>query len=195
MQDDEYPTYLKKKSYDELISISYSIDKEVAAKRYAMVLAEIAERDKRGEGEINIPEPRLKIQKPAVVSRATGLLIFDLAIGFITLFWLWFHVTEGQSTGVGTTTLLFMAFLIYNIGGGHNWARITFLASFILGFLVSILILPRLFSDSPVQGGIFIVHVVLQTIALIMLFSRSARPWFRPSTNPPTTPDDTNNNA
>lgn len=51
MQDEEYPAYLRKQSYEDLVSIGYSIDKESQAKRYEMVVAEIAERDKRGEGK------------------------------------------------------------------------------------------------------------------------------------------------
>jgi hypothetical protein len=49
MDDDDYSAYLKKQSYSDLLAISCSIDKESQAKRYAMVLAEIAERDRRGE--------------------------------------------------------------------------------------------------------------------------------------------------
>jgi len=49
MRDEDYSEYLGKQSYDDLLSISCSIDKEGQAKRYAMVLAEIAEREKRGE--------------------------------------------------------------------------------------------------------------------------------------------------
>lgn len=49
MQDVEYSAYLKNQSYDDLLSISCSIDKEGQATRYEMVLAEIAEREKRGE--------------------------------------------------------------------------------------------------------------------------------------------------
>jgi len=33
MQDDEYPAYLKKQSYEDLVSIGYSIDKEAQAKQ------------------------------------------------------------------------------------------------------------------------------------------------------------------
>jgi hypothetical protein len=49
MAEDEYSAYLKKQSYDDLVSISCSIDKEAHADRYQMVLAELAGRDKRGE--------------------------------------------------------------------------------------------------------------------------------------------------
>ena len=58
MQDEEYPAYLKKQSYDNLVAISWSIDKEATAKRYEMVLAEVAERDKLGEK----PQAQLKGQ-------------------------------------------------------------------------------------------------------------------------------------
>ena len=49
MSDEDYSVYLKKQSYDDLVSISYSIDKEAHADRHQMVLAELAERDERGE--------------------------------------------------------------------------------------------------------------------------------------------------
>jgi len=45
MQDDDYSAYLKRQSYDDLVSISDSIDKEASAERYQMALAEIAARD------------------------------------------------------------------------------------------------------------------------------------------------------
>ena len=45
----EYAAYLKKRTYDGLLSISYGINQETQARRYAMVLAELAEREKRGE--------------------------------------------------------------------------------------------------------------------------------------------------
>jgi len=46
MQDAEYQSYLKKQSYEELVSISHSIDKQAQSERYAMVTAEITEREK-----------------------------------------------------------------------------------------------------------------------------------------------------
>ena len=49
MPDEDYSAYLKKQSYGDLVSISCSLDKEAHAERYKMLLAEIAERDKRGE--------------------------------------------------------------------------------------------------------------------------------------------------
>jgi len=64
MQDDEYPAYLKKQSYDDLLSISYSINKNT--KRYAMVLAELAEREKLGEKpEVKWGGVRARVPPPA----------------------------------------------------------------------------------------------------------------------------------
>jgi hypothetical protein len=47
--NDDYPSYLKRQSYDDLIAISCNLNKNGHPDLYAMVLAEIAERDKRGE--------------------------------------------------------------------------------------------------------------------------------------------------
>ena len=61
MKDDEYPAYLKNQSYDDLISISHSINKETQANRYTMVLAEITEREKRGEKPENKWQPPIAL--------------------------------------------------------------------------------------------------------------------------------------
>jgi hypothetical protein len=72
MQDkNEYSAYLKNQSYDDLLSISYSINQETQAERYAMVLAEIAEREKRGEK----PKPESPHQN-TILFVLGGLFIF-----------------------------------------------------------------------------------------------------------------------
>jgi hypothetical protein len=49
MQDDEYPAYLKAQSYDNLVAIRCSIDKDSQAKRYEMIMAEMAQREEHAE--------------------------------------------------------------------------------------------------------------------------------------------------
>src|SRR5208282_1945433 len=49
MSDEDYSSYLKKQSYDDLLAISFSLDKDAHRERYAMIFAEIATRDNRGE--------------------------------------------------------------------------------------------------------------------------------------------------
>jgi hypothetical protein len=53
MPDEDYSAYLKRQSYDDLIAISCSLNKDGHPDLYAMVVAEIAERDKRGETKEN----------------------------------------------------------------------------------------------------------------------------------------------
>jgi len=79
MQDEEYPAYLRKQSYENFVSISYSIDKEVVTRRYEMVLAEIAERDKRGEKIPPITKPEIPILLSIAISLV--LLACSLALG------------------------------------------------------------------------------------------------------------------
>ena len=101
MQDEEYPAYLKKQSYDDLISISCSLDKEAQAKRYEMVLAEMAERDKRGEkpktnwhrhASLSIGVCFLMLFVSDLISSKTGWKpAIHLAIGIICLIMAWFE--------------------------------------------------------------------------------------------------------
>jgi len=100
MQGEDYSVYLKRQSYDDLVSIGCSIDKEGQAKRYEMVLAEIAERDKRGE------RPKANWGANAmlglgvwficrfvidlVMSRADWRPVFHLALGVACLSIAWF---------------------------------------------------------------------------------------------------------
>ena len=65
MQEEEYSAYLKGRSYEDLVSISYGINKETQAARYAMVLEEIAKREVRDEKMDNKPlqAAQKKVQK------------------------------------------------------------------------------------------------------------------------------------
>lgn len=90
MEDEEYPEYLKKQSYDDLLSISYSIDKEAQAKRYELVLSEIAERDKRGEK----PEANWQ-EKP--FRRSKNDKLFGVVAGLICLAMAVFELCTGHA--------------------------------------------------------------------------------------------------
>jgi hypothetical protein len=100
MPDEDYSVYLKRQSYDDLVSISYSINRESQAERYQMVLAEIAERDKRGEK----PDPKWKTPVTfllggwflfesvlgLILSRAAWRVITDFVLGVTCLILSWF---------------------------------------------------------------------------------------------------------
>lgn len=128
------------------------------------------------------------VVKPAAVTRATSLLCVSLAIVLFGLFWLWFHEAP-----IGQTifTFLMMAWIVYKINQGRNWARITFLVIYLLGAVISISLFSLVsHSLSLIEIGVFFVQAALQITALIMLFSRDARPWFNPPIHSPAATDD-----
>ena len=125
-----------------------------------------------------------QIEKPATVSKATKLLYLTLIIGAVRSFLDWSHLTKISSTSLTVFTLLFsfaiIWWLIYKIDWGRNWARITFLVLTLFGMPFYILPLLELLVSSPISGILGLAQVALQITALMMLFSRDARPWFRP---------------
>jgi hypothetical protein len=92
MPDEDYSAYLKKQSYDDLVSISYSINRESQAERYKMVLEEIADREKRGE-KIESEKAENKWRRPAMLLLGVWL-IFESVIGLILSRPTWRVVTD-----------------------------------------------------------------------------------------------------
>jgi hypothetical protein len=85
MQDTEYQAYLKKQSYEDLLSIRSSLNAQTYPDRYAMVISELDERDK-------LPPPLQTTGKaltwtsnvrPKEIRFVTKFL---LAIGFVAQF-------------------------------------------------------------------------------------------------------------
>lgn len=78
MEDEAYPEYLKKQSYEDLLLISSSIeqtrqakDQRRQAQRYAMVMAEIDRRDKSGEGKDSPNDPTKRYRKYGAIAIGT----------------------------------------------------------------------------------------------------------------------------
>ena len=122
-------------------------------------------------------------QKPKKVQTAVTILYVTLGIGILRA------VIEASANaemaGVGflmfvtLVVFAFMAFLIAKIGGGKNWARITFLVLFLLGLLPSILPLLRSFDINPLSGFLGLAQIVLQILALVFLFQQESGDWFK----------------
>jgi FtsH-binding integral membrane protein len=72
-----------------------------------------------------------------------------------------------------------MWLLIYKIGKGRNWARITFLVLFVIGVPFSVLPLLRSLAANPISGLLGIGQTVIQIIALVLLFQKPSSNWFR----------------
>ena len=143
--------------------------------------------------------PQSPNPKPVVVTIATRMLYSTLAIGVIRCSLEWSRLTQVTSPVLifisMTFTLGIMLWLTYKMDNGRNWARITFLVLCILGVPFAVLPLLRSLSNSPISGALGLAQVALQLAALIFLFRRDARLWFRPVAIPLTTIHDNNRNA
>ena len=136
--------------------------------------------------------PPPAIIKPTAVTRAVGLLCFSLGILAAGSLWLSFH--DFRAAQGGFFSLLILAWLTHKTNQGRNWARIAFLALYVFGTAISV---PALLTarHSIIDVGVFIIQAALQNVALFILFSSDARPWFRAVSIQPAPSDDTDHNA
>ena len=75
-------------------------------------------------------------------------------------------------------TYLLLAFFIWKIGQGKNWARITYLVLFMLGvpFTIYSYLTSEISTFSIILG---IAGIILQIVALVFLFQKSSSDWFK----------------
>jgi hypothetical protein len=74
--------------------------------------------------------------------------------------------------------MILLACLIWKIGQGRNWARITYLLLFIVGLLASPFVLWSTFQRSAGSAYVSIALIAIEGYALLLLFRPSARGWF-----------------
>ncbi len=129
----------------------------------------------------------MKQGKPNQVSIGVTLLWVVTVVGAITIIFNFSKSLEvANSYGFGSKWLMFTlgfslllsAFLIWKIGNGRNWARIAYLAIFILGSLFTL----YGYFTSEISKLIIILGVVgmvMQAIALELLFRKSSSDWFK----------------
>jgi len=114
------------------------------------------------------------------VSTAVLLLGLSLGLGIVTSALLQPHVpSRGQTLFVQVATFALLAWLMYEIWVGRNWARITYAVLWILGFAVYVPILIRFFHFSSIAGAINLLQGLLQAVALYLVFTEPGRGWFR----------------
>jgi len=76
------------------------------------------------------------------------------------------------------TSGAFFVWLILNIGGGRNWARITYLVLFLVSMPFDVWSLFENFGVSVLLDVLSPIETIIQIVALVLLFGRHARPWF-----------------
>ena len=93
-------------------------------------------------------------------------------------------------TVIATAVLLW--FVATQISSGHGWVRWLYVVLYLFGtfgFIVSILFAPEMFLSLPVpRQAVDVVQFMLQTSALVLMFTPASQKWFT-STHTATTSD------
>lgn len=121
--------------------------------------------------------------KPQIIKNAVLMLWISLGLGVVRSAWE-VPAQAAQSSVelvvfVMVFTLMLIGFFIWMIDKGRNWARITFLVLFILGVPLSISPLLQSLAYAPISGLIGISQAVLQTMAVVFIFTKESSTWFK----------------
>jgi hypothetical protein len=121
-------------------------------------------------------------EKPAKVDLALRLLYLALAIGVLQMIMTLISHLEVRSPDFLIYTSLarfaVVLFLIYQTGKGRNWARWSLGGIFVIGIPLAILPAIQSISHNPLYNILELVQFALLIVALVLLFHRSASPWF-----------------
>jgi len=79
---------------------------------------------------------------------------------------------------VSICSLAFLAFLIYKIRKGRNWARITFLVISAIGIPFSIFSVIASLTINPFPEILSIIEIILEITAIVLLFQKKSSEWF-----------------
>jgi len=124
--------------------------------------------------------------KPFQVNWAVGLMWLSIAASPVRSVFEWTHLRSVGSFDLGVPvdlTLVLSGLLFWKVGQGRNWARIAFLACFVVGLLPCVSMVKIDLAQSPPVAALEIAGVVFQTAALVLLFAYPGRDWFRIETD------------
>jgi hypothetical protein len=123
------------------------------------------------------------VQKPQSVATAVNFLWASMAVGLVKMLMDFSNLSAVAPSAFTNFVLVFtfalIAFLIFKISAGRNWARITFLVMSVIGVLPTLPLMLGEFSRSPVVGALSVAQDGLQVYALFLLFTQPGSVWFR----------------
>jgi Ca2+/H+ antiporter len=129
--------------------------------------------------------------RPNNVVIAVYLLWFQLAIGIPGMVYQVLNPSTEVAAGAMRTALFvttslivigsvaLYAFLNWKCWQGRNWARIVHLIFLILGLVMIFWALRATFTQSRIQGVVYIVQMMLNVAAVVLLFTRPASAWYK----------------
>ena len=122
-------------------------------------------------------------QIPLKTAYAVRLLWISLIFGIIRAIFEIINVEETIGVIIGVSIALpiiaIVALLIYMIGKGRNWARITFLVLFILGLFSGIPAIVISVITDPLFTVLRLGEIIPAGIGLILLFRSTSSNWFK----------------
>ena len=121
-------------------------------------------------------------ERPKTIGIAAALLCVAFAIGIVLMgirLDRSFNVPHALTYPLYGVTFALLALLTYQVFLGKNWARIVCVILVCARLVGS---LPRAIgelSTSPLMGGVGLAAIVLQLLAIYLLFSGQGKAWFR----------------
>lgn len=120
---------------------------------------------------------------PNRVRNAVALLWVSLALGLLVSVIAPAPATSAASPvlvySIILITTLLLAFLVYKIGQGRNWARIIFVVMTVIGLVPYMSALSEIFNRSALGGAISTAQTIMQVVAIYFLLSKPGALWFR----------------
>ena len=120
--------------------------------------------------------------RPGVISLAVVLLWAAMAfeaLGMALDFDRYASAVGMVALGVTLVLVGFVLWLITLIGKGRNWARLTYLALFVLGSIYHLTHMRELLTHSAFDVVTTLAQTAMQLAAMVLLFLRESNAWFR----------------
>lgn len=165
-----------------LLAAIWELEKrEKAGNQHSEIKEQIETKKKQAEDRPNSFEIPVDIAKS--IKTASYILFGTILLGFLNtvLFDSYTDIevfVNSMSVSLLIITLAFMAFISYMILLGRNWARVTYLVLFLIGFLMNIPDIIYYFKNVPIVGFISLIQTGLQTYALILLYNKESKEWY-----------------
>ncbi len=122
-------------------------------------------------------------QKPKPVAVAVTLLWVSYAMGLARGLMDFSALTAVASLAYVAFVMFFtfalIAYLIFRIAAGENWARIGFLVMLILGLIPTLPQIIKEWPGAPFAAILTVLQLAIQAYALFLLFTSPGNSWFR----------------
>jgi hypothetical protein len=123
---------------------------------------------------------------PRIVKSGLTLLWIAVTFDLLRLPQLWSRLgpDHWMSAPVFSVVMIMVLIGVWNIvmiGLQRNWARILFAITFVPGTVFSLRTLAETLHHWPIAGVTGLLQILVQSIALLLLFTPEANAWFRRS--------------